>query len=136
MLKTDKERLKRGADVLTEIEYRKYRPLKARLLRTIAEFDEFPQRFEGELEPLNELVDLGRKDEERFAQVLDVIDRHRLARTIVPTEEQRRRKAAYMKEYMRRYRAKQRQERVYPSVSDDIGADLDKVLKRKRKKKE
>lgn len=134
MIKTDKGRLKQGADVLAEIDYRKYRPLKARLLRTIAEFDEFPQRFEGDLEPLNELVTLGRADEERFSQVLELIDRHRLARTIVPTEEQRRRKAAYMKEYMRRYRQRQKRERIYPSVSPDISNDIDAVFKRRRKK--
>lgn len=128
-----KDRLKQGAEVLAEVEFRKYRPLKARLLRTVEEFEEYPQRFEGELEPLNELVELGVQDEKKLEQVLAVIDRRRLAKTLTMTEEQRRRKSAYMKEYMRRYRARQRQERIYPSVSDEISDDIDALLKRARK---
>lgn len=34
---------------------------------------------------------------------------------------------------MRRYRARQRQERIYPSVSDEISDDIDALLKRARK---
>lgn len=122
---TNADRIEQAARKLVEAPSRQYSPLRTRVLRTVEEMQAgIPLRFEGDLEPLNALVELAMKEPARFDKVMDLVDRHRAAKMSVPTPEQRLRKNLYMKEFMRRKRAKLAQERRYPSIGDDVATDI------------